>query len=182
MATNLDLKKTTADLRHRAEELRKALSDPTPLYAVAGIGDAAVEKLREMPTRVTKLRTEIVGQDKSVQERVSEAVLSIPAEALQLTAKISAFAEDGVKKAEAQYKDLAGRGEKIVKRISNQKATQDLITQAQTTVTKARVARGTASRGAEATKTAAKSTATAARKTAKTATKAAAAGAGKVGD
>ena len=151
-------------------------------YAVAGVGDLAVEKLREVPAKVSKISTDLRGQDRTLQAKVSEAVLSIPAEALQLTAKITTLAEDGVKKAEAQYKDLATRGEAIVRRIGNQKATQDLINQAQATVTRARVARGAAQRGAENTTVAAKGTATSARKTASKAAKAASAGASKVGD
>jgi heparin binding hemagglutinin HbhA len=179
MATNPnmmkpDLSKTTAELKQAA-------------YVVAGVGDLAVEKLREVPAKVSKIGADLRGPDntvsvKSVQAKVSEAVLSIPAEALQLTAKISTLAEGGVKKAESQYKDLANRGEAIVRRIGNQKATQDLINQAQSTVTRARVARGAAQRGAENTKVAAKGTATSARKTAGKATKAASDGAAKVGD
>ena len=190
MATNLDLKKTTAELKKVSEEIRKRVSDPTPLYAVAGVGDAAVEKLRG---GVTKLRTDLTAPDKTMQTKVSEAVMSIPAEALQLAAKISTFAEDGVKNAEASYKELATRGEAIVKRISHQKATQDLLNQAQATVTRARVARGAAARGAETTATAAKATAkntvtaakgtvTSAKKTASKATKAATDAADKIGD
>ena len=180
MATNLDLKhldlkhldikktldRTQADLKKATEEIRKRVSDPTPLYAVAGVGDAAVEKLKEVPTKVSKFRTDMKADDKSVQAKVSEAVMSIPAEALQLTAKISTFAEGGVKKAEAQYKDLATRGEAIVRRLSHQKATQDLLNQAQATVTRARVARGAATRGAEGVKAAAGGTVSSARKTA----------------
>lgn len=183
---SMDMKKTTAELRKATDELRRKVSDPTQLYAVAGVGDYAVEKLREVPARVAKLRGDKAPApgtpDRTLQEKVQEAVLSIPAEALQLTAKISTFAEDGVKKAEAQYKDLAHRGESIVKRIGNQKATQDLLNQAQATVTRARVARGAATRGAENTKVATKGTVTSAKKTATKAGKAATAAATKIGD
>jgi heparin binding hemagglutinin HbhA len=166
MTTHMDLRKTTTELA----------------YAVAGAGDLAVEKLREVPAKVNKLGADLRSTDKTLQAKVSDAVLSIPAEALQLAAKISTFAEDGKKNAEAQYKDLATRGEAIMRRIGNQKATQDLIAQAQNTVTRARVARGAAQRGTENTRVAAKGTATSARKTAGKAAKAASDGAAKIGD
>ncbi len=124
---------TTADIR-------KTLTDPKPLYAVAGAGDLAVEKLREVPGRVAKLRGEV------------------------------------------SYEDLATRGKAILERIRTQKATKDLIQQAQATVTRARTARGTATRGTDETRKAAKATVTSARETARTATKASSDAAGKVGD
>lgn len=173
--TNLDLKKTTA-------EIKKTLSDPKPLYAVAGVGDFAVAKIKEVPTRVAKLRTGLAADERSMQAKVTDKVTSLPSEALHLGAKISTLAEDSVKKADARYADLAARGEKIVKKIRNQKATQDLLTQAQNTVTRARVARGAATRGAENTKTATKATVTSAKKTATKATKAAADAGSKIGE
>lgn len=176
-----DLKKTTADLKKSTAHLRETLSDPKPLYAVAGVGDFAVAKLKEIPTRVAKLKTDVVGEDKSVQAKVTEKVTSLPSDAMHLTAKLSELADSGVKKADAHYADLAARGEAIVKRLRNQKATQDLLTQAQNTVTRARVARGTAARGAGDTKTAAKSTVTSAKKTATKATKAASDAGSKIG-
>lgn len=177
-----DLKKTTADLKKSTAQLKATLSDPKPLYAVAGVGDFAVAKLKEVPTRVAKLRADLVGEEKTVQAKVTETVTSLPSDAMHLTARLSELADKGVKKADAEYAELAARGEAIVKRIRNQKATQDLLTQAQNTVTRARVARGTAARGAADTKTAAKATVTSAKKTATKATKAASDGGAKIGD
>ncbi len=63
-----------------AESVRKALTDPAPLYAAAGTVDLAAEKLREVPPlvervreqapeRLNKLRT---TDPKVVQERVAQ--------------------------------------------------------------------------------------------------------------
>jgi len=38
-----------------SDELRKSLSDPKPLYALAGAGDLAAEKLKEAPAMLTEL-------------------------------------------------------------------------------------------------------------------------------
>jgi heparin binding hemagglutinin HbhA len=121
-------------------DIKKTLTDPKPLYAVAGVGDLAVEKLREVPGRVARLR------------------------------------RDGT------YTDLAARGKAIVERIRTQKATQDLIQQAQATVTRARTTRGAAARGSASTRKATKATLTSARETARAAAKATSDGASKVGD
>ncbi|WP_246485955.1 hypothetical protein [Kribbella qitaiheensis] len=84
--------------------------------------------------------------------------------------------------AEEAYDDLAARGQEIVGRIRNQKASEDLVAQAKTTVSKAKATRTTARKTAESAERNVKATATSARKTAKTATKAASAAASKVGD
>lgn len=177
-----DLKKTTAELKKSTAHLKATLSDPKPFYAVAGVGDFAVAKLKEVPTRVAKLKTDLVGEEKSVQAKVTETVTSLPSDAMHLTARLTTLADSGVKKADAHYAELAARGEAIVKKIRNQRATQDLLTQAQNTVTRARVARGTATRGATDTKTAAKATVTSAKKTATKATKAATNAGSKIGE
>jgi heparin binding hemagglutinin HbhA len=176
-----DLKKTTADLKKSTAHFKATLSDPKPLYAVAGVGDLAVAKLRELPTKVAKLKSDLVGEEKSVQAKVTETVTSLPSDAMHLTARLGELADKGVKKADAEYAELATRGEAIVKKIRSQKATQDLLTQAQNTVTRARIARGAAARGAANTKTATKSTVTSAKKTAAKATKAASDAGDKIG-
>ena len=40
------------------DDLRKTLTDPTPLYAVAGTVDLTAEKLREVPVLIEKLRAQ----------------------------------------------------------------------------------------------------------------------------
>lgn len=62
------------------DDLRKTLTDPTPLYALAGTADLAVEKLGEVPQLVEKIRVEApkrfetvrATDPKDVQERVAQ--------------------------------------------------------------------------------------------------------------
>ncbi len=72
------------------EDLRKRITDPTPLYAVVGAADLAAEKLKEAPALFDRLVAEAPGRiaavrdtdPKAVQERVSQ-------QAQQTQAKLS---------------------------------------------------------------------------------------------
>lgn len=66
-----------------SDELRKTLTDPKPLYALAGVGDFAAEKLRDAPTLLaeaagtvttlaTRLATEAPERLAKVQTRLAE--------------------------------------------------------------------------------------------------------------
>lgn len=115
----------------------------TPLFAVVGATDLAVERAREARVRAEQVRAEArVRADKvradlqadfaptAVQKRagvVIEDVKAFPTKALnQGVATL-----DEVTKG---YEGLATRGEKLVTRIKNQKATKDLVEQAETTL------------------------------------------------
>jgi len=65
------------------DEIRKALSDPKPFYALAGAGDLAAEKLRDAPT----LLTEVAGT-------VTTLATKIAAEAPERIAKVQAKLAD----------------------------------------------------------------------------------------
>lgn len=104
----------------------------TPLFAVVGATDLAVERAREARLRADKVRTELRADlaPTAVQKRaeiVIEDVKAFPTKALNQ----GVAAADQVTKS---YEDLAVRGEKLVKRIQNQKATKDLVAQAETTI------------------------------------------------
>lgn len=118
----------------------------TPLFAVVGVTDLAVERAREARAnadkavadarvRADKVRAELAPaaftkRADEVQKRagvVIEDVKALPAKALdQGVATI-----DQVTKG---YEGLAVRGEKLVTRIKNQKATKDLVEQAEVTL------------------------------------------------
>ncbi|MBN1171893.1 MAG: hypothetical protein JXA67_06930 [Micromonosporaceae bacterium] len=70
---------------------------PTPLYAAAGAGDLAYEKLRELPQKVTQLRGRVAELRPVVEERVRRR----------------AHAAQG--KATAVFGDLVARGERVVR-------------------------------------------------------------------
>lgn len=104
----------------------------TPLFAVVGATDLAVERAREARLRADKVRAELKADlaPTAVQKRaeiVIEDVKSFPTKALNQGVATA----DQVTKS---YEDLAVRGEKLVTRIKNQKATKDLVAQAETTL------------------------------------------------
>ena len=88
--------------------VKKVVTDQT--YATIGATDLTVETFRGYTTQIAALRAEL--EPKKVQARVKAA----PADA------------------QAYYTDLTKRGESLVTRIKNQKATKDLVGQAEATV------------------------------------------------
>ncbi|MGQ0623592.1 MAG: hypothetical protein ACT4PP_02885 [Sporichthyaceae bacterium] len=174
---------TTADLRKTTTDFAKTLTGPKPFYAVAGVGDLAVEKIKAVPDRVSKLRTDLRGEDAKVTpSKIADKVTELPKQTRKLGTKLVDVADEQVRAADERYVKLIERGEDIVKRVRTQKSTKDLLEQAKDTVSKARNVRGAAERGTKATTSAAKSTVTSARKTATRASKAATVTAAKVGD
>lgn len=103
-----------------------------PLLAVVGATDLAVERAREARLRADQVRAELRADlaPAAVQKRagvVIEDVRALPTKALnQGVATV-----DQVTKG---YEGLASRGEELVTRIRNQKATKDLVGQAETTL------------------------------------------------
>jgi heparin binding hemagglutinin HbhA len=177
----------------------------SPLYVIAGAGDLAVEKFRavsdDVTSRVAKLdqkslQTTLQSELTKRQAKLAkgQAELSkrlealavdaktVPAKLRELPAVAQASLTTVLGQAEETYDDLAVRGKEVVTRIRKQKATEDLVAQAKTTVSKAKATRTTARKTADTAAGNVKATATSARKTAKTATKAASDAASKVGD
>ena len=151
-----------------------------PLYVIAGAGDLAVEKFRAVSDDVTTRFAALDQKTLQTELATRQAELSMRLEALAAVAQAGLTTVLG--QAEETYDDLAARGQDIVTRIRSQKATEDLATQAKTTVSKAKATRTTARKTAETASRNVKATTTSARKTAKAATKAAGAAASKVGD
>ena len=127
-------------------DIRKTVTDTTPVYAAVGVTDLAVEKVRHARSRAVAARADFhvsALQDKAAKraekvaeqahqvaeraEKVAEQAQQIPALALNQTLEAAG-------KAHTTYTELAVRGEKLVTRLRNQKATKDLLAQAGTTV------------------------------------------------
>jgi heparin binding hemagglutinin HbhA len=113
-------------------DIRKTVTDTTPVYAAVGVTDLAVELLRDARTRAAAVRLDVevsALQDKLVKrfEKVAEQAQQIPAQVRSQTVEVAG-------KAKETYSGLAVRGEKLVKRIRNQKSTKDLFAQAGNTV------------------------------------------------
>jgi heparin binding hemagglutinin HbhA len=173
----------------------KSVTTSKPFYVVAGLGDLTVKSMREGTERLSGLRLERKDLEHTVATLQAET-RALPAKAQTVAVTIAA---DVAGRFGSGYDELLGRGKSVVGRIRRQKATQDMKTQATTTVrrTKATVttategaadtrsavrgATTTAKKRAAATKTSAKSTVTSARKTTKKAAQAVADGAEKVG-
>ncbi|WP_328901395.1 MULTISPECIES: hypothetical protein [unclassified Streptomyces] len=100
------------------DDLRKTLTDPTPLYFAAGTADLAVRQARKVPALLDQLRAEAPERieavrntdPKAVQERVTEQAREAQAVfQARVTEVIGAFDTD-LKKLGENAQDLALRG------------------------------------------------------------------------
>jgi hypothetical protein len=137
-------------------DIRKTVTDTTPVYAVVGATDLAVERLREARTRAAAARQDLhvaTLQDKAVKrfEKVTDRAQAIPTQVKEQGAEAAG-------KARETYSELAVRGEKLVKRMRNQKSTKDLLAQANSTVSLGKGAVTTVRKAAHDTQEAAKAT------------------------
>jgi len=115
-----------------ANDIRNTVTDVTPVYAAVGVTDLAVEKVRDAGVRAASIRVDLdisALQGKAVKrvEKVAEQAQQIPAQVKSQTVEVAG-------KARQTYSELAVRGEKLVKRLRNQKATKNLFAQAGNTV------------------------------------------------
>jgi DNA-binding ferritin-like protein len=171
------------------------------LYAIAGAGDLAVEKFRAvgedvtarfakldqktLQTELTKAQSELSKAQAELTKRFEAIVAdarTAPAKLRELPKTAQAGFTTVLGQAEETYEDLAGRGKDLVERIRHQQSTEDLVSTAKTTASKAKATRTTAKKTAQTAGRNVKATATSARKTAKAAAKAAESAADKIGD
>ncbi len=115
-----------------ASDIRKTVTDTTPVYAAVGVTDLAVEIVRDAGVRAAAARADFhvsTLQNRAVKraEKVAEQAQHMPALAINQTL-------EAAEKAHQTYADLAVRGHKLVKRLRDQKATKDLVAQAGSTV------------------------------------------------
>jgi hypothetical protein len=155
------------------KDIRKTVTDTTPVYAVVGVTDLAVERLREARARATSARLELTVsglQEKAVKrfEKASEQAQQIPTQVRDQTTEVTGKAKETYSevtgKAKETYSELAVRGEKLVQRIRNQKSTQNLFAQAGNTVSLGKGAVTTVRKAAHDTQHAAKVTLTTGRR------------------
>jgi len=114
------------------KDIRKTVTDTTPVYAALGVTDLAVERLRDARARASAVRLDLdvsAMQDKVAKrfEKVTEHVQHLPEQVRNQGVEVAG-------KARQTYSELAVRGEKMVKRVRNQKSTKDLFAQAGSTV------------------------------------------------
>ncbi|HZW42980.1 MAG TPA: hypothetical protein VFF32_01130 [Dermatophilaceae bacterium] len=114
------------------KDIRKTVTDTTPVFAAVGVTDLAVEKVRDARSRALAAHADIhvsALQDKAIKraEKFAGQAQHMPALALNQTLEAAG-------KAQETYAELAVRGHKLVKRIRSQKSTKDLLAQADSTV------------------------------------------------
>jgi hypothetical protein len=86
------------------DELRKALSDPKPLYFVAGAGDAAVSRLREAPIKLAGASDQL--------NRINDAAAQLMARAPERIAEIQARLDPKAVREAISETDLSGLRER----------------------------------------------------------------------
>ncbi|MFF4951935.1 hypothetical protein ACWC2K_15730 [Streptomyces chattanoogensis] len=96
------------------DDLRKTVTDATPLYALAGAADLAVEKLGEVPTLVEKIRAEAPKAFESVKatdpKDVQDRVTKQAKEAQDKVAELLGTLDGDLKKVLDQVQEVALRG------------------------------------------------------------------------
>lgn len=147
-------------------DIRKNVSESTPLLAVVGATDYAVERVRaaakdasalqgEFGKRVQALEGEFgkrVQQLEKVPALVEERVRGIDAKAVQnVPALAVARALEAAGRVEQSYEKLAERGKELVDRVARQQATQDLVHQGKVALGRTRAAVTTARKAVDDT-------------------------------
>jgi heparin binding hemagglutinin HbhA len=140
-------------------------SEPTPLYALVGATDLAVESFRnaladaarrqaefqaqfehlqtELIKRRAEVRTELVKRRAEVQKLLGEPK-RLQAELEQVPGLVFGHTMEAAVKAETYYEELAARGKTLVERLCTQKTTQDLVESGKATLNRTKAAVTTA--------------------------------------
>lgn len=100
------------------DDLRKTLTDPTPLYFAAGTADLAVQQARKVPALIEQLAAEAPGRidavrntdPKAVQEKVTAQAKEAQATVQAKVAEVIGNFDTDLKKLGESAQDLALRG------------------------------------------------------------------------
>jgi len=100
------------------DDLRKTLTDPTPLYFAAGTADLAVQQARKVPALIEQLAAEAPGRfeavrntdPKAVQEKVTTQAKEAQAAVQTKVAEVIGSLDTDLKKFGETAQDLALRG------------------------------------------------------------------------
>jgi hypothetical protein len=104
-----------------ATEVKK-LTDSKPFYAVAGAGDYAVEKLRELPGQLQKLQARQTDLAKELPVRARSYADLAEGIAKEFPVKAREYADQLTQRATGVYEDFASRGRKVVSKVSGEAA------------------------------------------------------------
>ena len=143
--------------------------DPSPLYAVVGAGDLAAAKVREvaddLSARADKARADLAPAKLQTKvEEFADQASDLPIKVLGFVKGLPAGVADQAATVTGAfaggYEDLTARGEKLIDRVRTQRATQELLDQAGSTISQAKGAVTTAKGAAEQIERSAKATVT----------------------
>ena len=114
---------------------------PAPLYAAAGAGDFAYQRLRKLPEQVAQFRERVTEIAPAVSGAVSEANLRADLDRLRDVARrnaatLVAGAQQASERAAAVYSGLVVRGERVVRNVRTTEAAIEVAPAAGTVTTK----------------------------------------------
>ena len=128
----------------------------TPLFAVVGATDLAVERVRAAAANASVVQAQLGHAVSAVSADVEKRVTAFDPKALRSQAqevptKAAARALEAAGRAEARYEELAERGKQLIDRVRSQASTQELVHQAGNTLSRGRAAVTVARKAADET-------------------------------
>ena len=114
-----------------------------PLFAYVGVADLAIERAKEVPAQLTVATTEVT---KKAQALLAE----VPAQVTALPVTVRTNVDKATEKATEVYTKLTVRGERLVKAIRRQPATEAAIAEGKEAVRKAEAAATAAKKSVKA--------------------------------
>lgn len=131
---------------------------PTPLFAMVGATDLAVERVRAAAANASGVQAQLEARVSAVQADVEKRITEFDPRALRSQAQVAPLRAAGralevAGMAESAYEELARRGRELVDRVRSQPGTQELVNQAGSTLSRGRAAITVARRAADETAT-----------------------------
>lgn len=118
---------TLTNVRHEINRAVESAQVPKPLYAVAGVGDLAIEKLRSAERRVRELHLEqriagIGDEARALPSRVQHVQAGVQGRVRELPGSVVDAAITASDRAAEVYDGLSTRGKKLVAGLAAQRA------------------------------------------------------------
>jgi hypothetical protein len=104
-----------------------------PLFAYVGVADLAIERAKEIPAELTVATT-------TVTKKAQALLAEVPGQVTALPVTVRSNVEKATEKATDVYSKLTVRGERLVKQIRRQPATEAAIAEGKEAVRKAEAA------------------------------------------
>jgi hypothetical protein len=118
-----------------------------PLFAYVGVADLAIERAKEVPAQLTVATTEVT---KKAQALLAEVPAQVTSQLQGLPVTVRANVDKYTEKATEFYTKLTVRGERLVKALRRQPATEAAIAEGKEAVRKAEAAATAAKKSVKA--------------------------------